>query len=188
MFAGDTVVRLHAGLRRYLFMFLDPHSRFVVVFATGGFTFEVQQMVSKNLGGRLVVEALAGGIIVRLDQACKVLLREGGQVGLAGQGPAQAPDGIFDPTLLPGRMRITEKRLEAEGMEVVMPGELGAVIEGDGLPPCGGQRSQQDGQDRGDGGGLPGGRAARGRRWAMKAAALRPLARRRPRLLLAWGR
>ena len=32
------------------------------------------------------------------------------------------------------------------------------------------------------------GRSARGRRWAMKAAALRPLARRRPRLLLAWGR
>ena len=140
----------------------------------GGFTFEVQQMVSKNLGGRLIAETFPGGIIVRLDQACKVLLREGGQIGLAGQGPAQAPDGIFDPALLPGRMRITEKRLEAEGMEVVMPGELGAVIEGDGLPPCGGQRSQQDGQDRGDGGGLPGGRAARSRRewrsWRVRRA------------------
>ena len=33
VFACDTVVRLHAGLRRYLFTFLDPHSRFAVAFA-----------------------------------------------------------------------------------------------------------------------------------------------------------
>ncbi len=34
VFACDTVVRLQAGLRRYLFPFLDPHSRFAVAVAT----------------------------------------------------------------------------------------------------------------------------------------------------------
>ena len=33
VFACDTVVRLHAGLRRYLFTFIDPHSRFALALA-----------------------------------------------------------------------------------------------------------------------------------------------------------
>ena len=33
VFACDTVVRLQAGLRRYLFTFIDPHTRFAVAFA-----------------------------------------------------------------------------------------------------------------------------------------------------------
>ncbi len=32
MFAGDTVVRMRDGLRRYLFTFIDPRSRFAVAF------------------------------------------------------------------------------------------------------------------------------------------------------------
>ncbi len=34
LFACDTVVRLHAGLRRYVFTFLDPYSRFALAWAT----------------------------------------------------------------------------------------------------------------------------------------------------------
>ena len=34
MFACDTVVRLQAGLRRYLFTFIDPSTRFAVAMAT----------------------------------------------------------------------------------------------------------------------------------------------------------
>ena len=67
-----------------------------------GFTFEVQQVVSKNLGGGLIAETFPRRIIVYLDEARKVLIREGRQVGLAGQGPAQAADGVFDAALLPG--------------------------------------------------------------------------------------
>ncbi len=33
VFACDTVVRLQAGLRRYLFTFIDPHTHFAVAFA-----------------------------------------------------------------------------------------------------------------------------------------------------------
>ena len=66
-----------------------------------GFTFEVQQVVSKNLGGGLIAETFPRRIIVYLDEARKVLVREGRQVGLAGQGPAQAADGVFDAALLP---------------------------------------------------------------------------------------
>ena len=65
-----------------------------------GFTFEVQQVVSKNLGGGLIAET-SRRIIVYLDEARKVLVREGRQVGLARQGPAQAADGVFDAALLP---------------------------------------------------------------------------------------
>ena len=46
--------------------------------------------VSKNLGGGLIAETFPRRIIVYLDEARKVLVREGRQVGLAGQGPAQA--------------------------------------------------------------------------------------------------
>ncbi len=34
LFACDTVVRLHAGLQRYVFTFLDPYSRFALAWAT----------------------------------------------------------------------------------------------------------------------------------------------------------
>ncbi len=33
MFACDTLVRLRDGLRRYLFTFINPHSRFAIAFA-----------------------------------------------------------------------------------------------------------------------------------------------------------
>ncbi len=118
-----------------------------------GFTFEVQQLVVKNLGGRLIAEAVTRRIIIGLDHVCKAFVRERGQVGFAGQGPAQAADGVFDPALLPGRMRIAEEGLQTEGMEGVMLGEFRAVIEGNGLAPGGRQGGQQGCDGVGDGGG-----------------------------------
>ena len=70
---------------------------------------------------------------------------------------------MFDLTLLPGGVRVAEKGLDAEGMEVVMAGELRAIVKGDGLPAVGGW-------------------SAMGRRCGSKAAGLR-----RPRLPLVWG-
>ena len=119
----------------------------------GGFTFEVQQVVPKNLGWGLIAEAFSRSIIICLDEACKVLLREGRQVGLARQGPAQAADGVLDAALLPGRMGLTEEGLEAESMEGVMPRKLRPVIEGDRLAPGGRQGRQQGLHGLGDGGG-----------------------------------
>ncbi len=59
-------------------------------------------MVPKNLGGRLIAEAFARGIIVRLNEARKVFLREGCQVPLARQGLAEAADSVFDAALFQG--------------------------------------------------------------------------------------
>ena len=104
-------------------------------------------MVSKNLGGRLIAETFPRGIIVYLNQMRKVFIGESHQVGLAGQGPAQAADGVFDAALLPGRVGLTEEGLEAESMEGIMPRKLRPVIEGDRLAPGGGQGREE----RGDG-------------------------------------
>ena len=55
--------------------------------------------------------------------------------------------------------------LDAEGMEVVMPGELGAIVEDDGLAAVGGQGGEEAGQglsDRGGGRGRGAGDAVAG--------------------------
>ena len=70
---------------------------------------------------------------------CKPSDRQGGQVGLARQGAAQATDGVLDATFLPG---FAEEGLEAEGMELVMLGELGAVVESNGLTPLRRERAE----------------------------------------------
>ena len=86
----------------------------------GGFTFEVQHFLPEDFRGRPVVQTLAGGIIVQLHQLRKPGVRQGRQVGLAGQPAAQASDSIFDPAFLPGRVRVTEEGgLAWRDMEVV---------------------------------------------------------------------
>ena len=141
---------------------LNRHSRFPPSSfprkREGGFTFEVQHFLPEDFRGCPVVQALAGRIIVQLHQLRKPFRRHGREVGLAGQPAAQASDGVFDAALLPGGMGVTEERLDAEGMELVMAGEFGAVVEGDGLAPGGGQRAQQPGEGGGD----------RGRRFAWR--------------------
>ena len=88
----------------------------------------------------------------------KPLSRQGSQIGLAGQGSTQAADGVFDAALLPGGVRVAEEGLDAEGMEVVMAGELRAIVEGDGLAAVGGQGGEEAGEGLSDrGGGLAGG-------------------------------
>ena len=85
----------------------------------------------------------------------KPLSRQGSQIGLAGQGAAQAADGMFDAALLPGGVRVTEEGLNAAGMEMVMAGELGAIVEGDGLAAVRGQGGEEASEGLSDrGGGL----------------------------------
>ena len=47
----------------------------------------------------------------------KPLGGQGSHIGLAGQRPAQAADGVFDPALLPGGVREAEERLDAKGLD-----------------------------------------------------------------------
>ena len=82
---------------------------------------------------------------------------------------------MFNTALLPDGVRVIEEHLDAEGMEVVMPGELGAIVEGDGLSAVVGQRREEAGQGLSDGGGgLARGRTARRRRevrsWRVRTA------------------
>ena len=113
----------------------------------------MQQVVPENLSRGLVAEAFAWRVVVGLHQLGEAGGREGGQVGLARQRPAQAADGVFDPAFLPGGIRVAEEGRDPERLEVGVPGELGAVVEGDGLPPGRRQRGQQVGQGLRDGGG-----------------------------------
>ena len=91
-----------------------------------GFTFQVQHLVDKHFRRRRIAQAFARRVIRSVNEAMKPVGRQGSQIGLAGQRPAQAADGVFDPALLPGGVRGTEERLDAESMKVVMADELGA--------------------------------------------------------------
>ena len=76
----------------------------------------MQHLVPECLSGSIVAEAFSRGIIVSLHQLSKPIVRQGGQVGLARQGAAQATDGVLDATFLPRRAGIAEEGLEAEGV------------------------------------------------------------------------
>jgi len=70
-------------------------------------------------------------------------VRQRGKVCLARQEAAHPADGILDPAFLPWCIGITEERLDAEAVEFMMVGELGAVVEGDGPPQRLGQACEQ---------------------------------------------
>ena len=108
-----------------------------------GFTFQVQHLVDENFRRRRLPQACARRVVVRVNRLMKPLGRQGSHIGLAGQGPAQAADGAFDPALLPGGVRVAEEGFYPEGMEVVMPGELRATVEGDGLAAVGGSGARR---------------------------------------------
>ena len=92
----------------------------------------MQHLVVKGLGRRAVAEALAGGIVVQLDDLRKGRFGEVNQPGLAGERAPQAADGVLHAPLLPGGAGIAEESLDTQGMEAVVAGELGAIVEGDG--------------------------------------------------------
>ena len=114
------------------------------------FTNEVQHLVGENFSRGIIPQALARGIVVGLDQLAKALLGQGGQVGLAGQEAAHSADGVLHPPFLPGGADIAEEGLDTQGMELVMPGELGAVVEGDTPAPLGWEGGQDGSHSLGD--------------------------------------
>src|SRR4051812_1764766 len=124
----------------------------------GGFAFEVQQELAEALGWGCPVKAFSRGVVVGAEAVGEVVLGEGGEVGFAGQGFAHASDGVFDAAFLPGGVGVAEEGLDGEGVELVVAGELGSVVEGDGLAHGRGQRGEQLGDGFGDGAcGLSGG-------------------------------
>ena len=91
------------------------------------------QHLQEDFSGGLEVEAFPGCVVVLAGEVLDLVMGEGSEVCFAGQGSAQASDGVLD-AFLPGGMGLTEERLDAEGMgEAGVLSELGSVVEGDGL-------------------------------------------------------
>jgi hypothetical protein len=90
--------------------------------------------ISEGLVGGQEVEAFAWGVVVALDRSLEVLGGQGGEVGFAREVATHAADGVFDAAFLPRFVGVAEESGEAETLsEQVMLGELGPVIESDGL-------------------------------------------------------
>ena len=93
----------------------------------------MQHLSSKGLRGRPVVKALARGVVVGGDGLAEPCGREGCQIGLAWDEAAHPADSVLDAAFLPGCVRIAEEGLDREAVQRQMTGELGAVVESDGL-------------------------------------------------------
>ena len=79
--------------------------------------------------------AVGEGVDVGLGQPARV--------DFSGQQTAEPTDGIFDAAFLPGRVGVAEVGLHVQmGVQLLVVGELGAVIEGDGLAQRLGQRRE----------------------------------------------
>jgi hypothetical protein len=115
----------------------------------GGFTFEVQQFV-EHLCRCFEVKAFPWGVVVGTQEGVEAAIREGREVGLARDEAAHTTDGIFDATLLPGRVRIAKEGLDGEAVKQAMTGELGAIVEGHGLAQPRRQVFEERVQMRGD--------------------------------------
>ena len=86
------------------------------------------------------MKTLARGVVIAQDASFEVLGRESGEIGFAREVAAQAADRIFDAAFLPGLVGVAEESEQAEASgEVMMQGELGAVVESAGLAQGGGK-------------------------------------------------
>ena len=111
----------------------------------------MQHLVDEYFCWRLVAEALARGVIVRLYQLRKALIGHFRQVGLARQHASHASDGVLDAALLPGGVGVAEEGLDAQVVEAVVTREFGAIVESDGLAPGWRQDCEQVVHGSGDG-------------------------------------
>ena len=98
-----------------------------------GFTLEVQHL-GKGLGGGSVVKAFARGVVVGGDELSEAAGWEGCEIGFTRDEAAHSTDGIFDAALLPGGVGIAEEGFDREAVQGQMAGELGTIVESNGLP------------------------------------------------------
>ncbi len=119
----------------------------------------MQHLAPEDFGWGVPVKAFSGGVVVGLGALRELVVAEQSEIGFARQGSSHAADGILHPALLPWCVGVAEEGFDIVGVEFVVPGELGAVVEGDGLA-CGNGTSRlaiiraMGAED------LPGGRAA----------------------------
>src|SRR6218665_1243180 len=131
-----------------------PHRRSSLRKPGGGFSFEVQHIVVEGFGWCFPSEAPSWCVVVADDAVCEECVVDLGEVGLARQEASHASDGILDAALLPGCMGIAEVGGDADLVEFVVSGELGAVVEGDGAARRRRQRFERGPERGGDGFGV----------------------------------
>jgi hypothetical protein len=98
------------------------------------------QQFGKGLRGGAEVKAFSRSVVVGGDEGAKAPVWQGRKIGLAWQEAAHTADGVLDAALLPGRIRVAEEGLDRQVVQNPMAGELGSIVEGDGLA----QRLRQD--------------------------------------------
>ena len=91
------------------------------------------QHLREGLGWGAEVKAFPGCVVVGSDKVAESAVGQCRKVGFAGHEAPHPADGILDAALLPGSVGVTEEGLDGEAMQRQVIGELGAVVEGDGL-------------------------------------------------------
>ena len=101
------------------------------------------QRFGEGLGWGFEVKAFSWGVIVGGNELSEASVWERCEVGFAGHEAAHSSDGVFDTALLPGRVGIAEEGADRQAVQLMMAGEFGAVVEGDGLTQLLGQSAEQ---------------------------------------------
>jgi hypothetical protein len=103
--------------------------------------------ISEGLIRSQELKALAWGVVVAKEASLELLRGQGSENGFAGEVTAHAADGIFDAAFLPRFVGVAEESGKAQALgELVMQGELGPVIESDGLAQ-GGRKRLEPGEE-----------------------------------------
>ena len=110
----------------------------------------MQQLANEDLDRGLEVKAFSRRVVVSADELIEASSGDSGEIGFAWQGSPHAADCVFDAAFLPGRMGIAEVGLEGQAIELPMAGELGAVVESDGLTQGLWKESEDVGESIGD--------------------------------------
>ena len=99
----------------------------------GGFSFEVQQVLGEDLNWGAEVQALSRGVVEGDDGGGDLVGIDEIEVGAPWKDAPEASDGILDAALLPGAVRVAEEGGQTKGLgvETVMFGKLGSVVEGE---------------------------------------------------------
>jgi hypothetical protein len=112
------------------------------------------QHLGEGLSWSSPVKAFSGCVVIGGNERLEARLRQGGEIGLSRNEASQAADGVLDAAFLPGRVRVAEEGLDREPVQPSMPGELGAVVEGDRAAQAGRQRGEDRAEVARDTGGL----------------------------------
>jgi hypothetical protein len=91
------------------------------------------QHFGESLSWSSEVKAFPRCVVVGGDQVSKAAVWQCGEVGFAGHEAPHPADGVLDAALLPGRVGIAKEGVDRQAVQPIVAGELGAVVEGDGL-------------------------------------------------------